>query len=227
VRSLATSRPRVRVVGVITSPAELDFAVRMGEPPELFELRLDHLVRAIDRLEHKISKLRAPLIVTARHPAEGGANRLSSVQRHDLLARFLPRADYVDVELRCARAFRSLLRLARKHRVRRIISVHHLTTMPTRSRLRAQARAAKRYSADIFKVATRTDTPAQLVRLIDFVVARDISVPVAAMGIGRLGAASRMLLPCCGPALAYVSLGEADIEGQMSLEKFRALLPRC
>lgn len=221
-RSLATPRLRHRVVGVITSAAELDFAIRIAEPPDLFELRLDCLVREIDRLESKISRLRAPLIVTARHPMEGGANRLSALRRHNLLSRFLPRARYIDVELRSAPVFVSLLRLARRQNVRRIISVHHLKNTPSRSRLQAQARAAKTYGADFFKVATRTDTPAQLTRLLDFAAAKDVDIAVSAMGIGKLGAASRVLLACCGSALVYVSLGRSDIEGQMSLDQLRA-----
>lgn len=221
--SLSTPRVRHRVVGVVSSPADLDFAVRMDEPPDLFELRLDRLVRVIDRLQSKVPRLRAPLIITARHPMEGGANQLSAPQRHDLLARFLSRARYIDVELRSAALFRSLLRLARKQNVRRIISVHHLKSTPSPGRLRAQACAAKRYGADIFKLATRTDTPVQLTRLIDFVAARDVDVAVSAMGIGKLGTASRVLLACCGTALVYVSLGRSDIEGQISLEQLRAL----
>jgi 3-dehydroquinate dehydratase-1 len=230
-------RPRPKTVGVIKSAAELDLAVRMGNPPDLFELRLDRLVRppsrgsavadTVDRLDNKISKLRAPLIITARHPMEGGANRLSSGQRYSLLARFLSRARFVDVELRSAPAFESLLRLSRKQNVRRIISVHHLKSTPSPGQLRDKARAAKKCGADIFKVATRTDTPAQLTRLIDFVAAGNLDVAVSAMGIGKLGAASRVLLACCGSALVYVSLGRSDIEGQISLEQFRALLGPC
>ena len=219
---------------MITSPAELDLAIRMAEPPDFFELRLDRLVASswrshdgaglFDRLENKISKLRAPLIITARHPIEGGANRLASRQRYDLLARFLARARYIDVELRSVPVFRSLLRLARKQNVRRIISVHYLKSTPTPNRLRNKARAAKTEGADIFKLATRTDTPVQLTRLIDFVAAKDVDLAVSAMGIGKLGAASRVLLACCGSVLVYVSVAAAtDIEGQMSLEQFRAL----
>jgi 3-dehydroquinate dehydratase I len=221
-RSLVTSCRRPRIVAVITSLAELDFAIRMGKPPDFFELRLDRLVRSIDRLDNKISKLRAPLIITARHPMEGGANRLSLLQRHNLLARFLSRARYIDVELRSAPLLRSLLRLARKQNTRRIISVHHLKSTPSPDRLRTQARAAKTYGADIFKLATRTDTPAQLARLIDFVAAKNVDVAVSAMGIGKLGAASRVLLACCGSALVYVALGRSDIEGQVSLDQLRA-----
>lgn len=195
----------------------------MGRPPDLFELRLDHLVRVIGCLENKISRLNAPLIVTARHPAEGGANRLSSLQRHNLLARFLSRAYYIDVELRSAAGFRSLLWMARRQRVRRIISVHHLKTTPSARRLRAQAGAAKSHGANIFKVAMRADTPAQLARLVDFVASKDVDIAVSAMGIGTLGAASRLLLACCGSVLVYAALGKTNIEGQMSLEQLRAL----
>jgi 3-dehydroquinate dehydratase I len=222
-RSSTKGRPRPRVVGVITSRADLDFAIRMREPPDLFELRLDRLVRIVDQLEKKLPGLRAPLIFTARHPAEGGANKLSTPERGNLLSRFLSRADYVDVELRSAPVFCSLLELARKQNVRRIISVHYLKSTPSPGMLRARARAAKTHGADIFKVATRTDTPAQLARLIDFVVGKDVNVAVSAMGIGKLGAASRVLLACCGSAFVYASLGESDIEGQMPLEQLRAL----
>lgn len=222
-RSGKNRRRRPRVVGVIASPAELDSALRMNEPPDLFELRLDRLVRVIDSLENKIARLRAPLVVTARHPKEGGANRLSPQQRHDLLARFLSRVRYIDIELRSAPVFVSLLRLARRKNVRRIISVHHLKGTPPPSRLRAQAHAAKTYGADFFKVATRTDTPAQLARLTNFAAAKDLDIAVSAMGIGKLGAASRVLLTCCGSALVYVSLGQSDVEGQMSLDQVRAL----
>jgi 3-dehydroquinate dehydratase-1 len=180
-------------------------------------------VRVVDRLENKISKLRAPLIITARHPMEGGANRLSARHRHNLLARFLFGARYIDVELRSAPVFQSLIRLARKQNVRRIISLHCLKSTPTPNQLRDKARAAKTYGADIFKLATRTDAPAQLTRLIDFVATKDLGVAVSAMGIGKLGAASRVLLACCGSALVYVSLGRSEIEGQISLEQLRAL----
>jgi 3-dehydroquinate dehydratase-1 len=134
----------------------------------------------------------------------------------------LSQARYIDVELRSAPVFRSLLRLARKQNVRRIISVHHLKSTPSPSRLRVQARAAKTHGADIFKVATRTDTPAQLMHLINFVAEKDVDVAVSAMGIGKLGTVSRVLLACCGSVLVYASLGATDIEGQLSLDQLRA-----
>ena len=213
---------RPRLVGVIMSLADLDSAIRMRKPPDLFELRLDQLAQNVDEVEKKLSKLGAPLIMTARHPREGGANQLSTQQRRDLLLRFLPRARYIDVELRSVEALRSLLQAARRKNVGRIVSFHNLKATPDSRTLRTKARAAKSDGANIFKVATRTDTPAQLARLLQFMTNRDADLAVSVMGIGALGAISRVLLAHCGSALIYASLCESQIEGQMSLKQLRA-----
>ena len=221
-RSSATKRSRV--VGVIASRAGLSRATRMRKPPDLFELRLDCLAGIVDQLENNLPRLRTPLIITARHPQEGGANKLSLRQRRDLLARFLPHAHYVDVELRSAPALRSLLILAKQKKVRRIISFHNFKSTPPPRVLVAKARAAKACGANIFKVATRTDTPIEFKRLLNFVTNKSVNLSVAAMGIGKLGAISRVLLARAGSALLYASVAAGtDIEGQLSLEQLRAL----
>ena len=214
-----------RIVGVIASRVDLDRAVRMHRPPNLFELRLDRLpAAAVDRLENMLPKLGAPLIITARHPQEGGAGKLSLRKRRALLTRFLTCADYVDVELRSAIAMRSLLALAGKKKVCRIISFHSFKSTPSARLLSAKARQARAHRADIFKVATRTDKPVELRRLLDFTTNCRVNLPVAVMGVGQLGAISRVLLARAGSVLIYASLGTAtDIEGQLSLEQLAEL----
>ena len=217
-----STKRRPRIVGVIASRDDLERALRMRRPPDLFELRLDRLASVADQMEKILPTLRKPLIITARHPQEGGAGKLQLRQRRDLLARFLNHADYIDVELRSASALRSLLKLAGEKNVRRIISLHNFKSTPSARILTAKAREAKSLGADIFKVATRTDTPAQLARLLDFITKKDHDLAVSAMGIGKLGAISRVLLAYRGSALVYGSVAAAtDIEGQMSLERLR------
>jgi len=226
---MTTRRPvkaaRPRLVAVIASPGDLRFAIGIRQPPDLFELRLDHLCGALDQLERKMSILSVPVIITARDPREGGANNLSLQKRLNLLLRFLPYAKYIDVELRSARAFKSLLARARKQNVRRILSFHNFKSTPSPRSLRAKASLAKAHGADIFKVATRTDTPGDLVRLVDFVMDKDVDLAVSAMGIGKLGAISRLLLARGGSVLNYASLQRSQIEGQLSIELLRSALP--
>ena len=221
---------------MIASTADLRFAADMRQPPDLFELRLDHLCGIAAQLERKMSILSgrrgdtrrgesAPVIITARDPREGGANNLSLQQRLNLLLRFLPYAKYVDIELRSARAFKSLLAQARKQKVRCILSFHDFKSTPSTRSLCAKAALAKTQGADIFKIACRTDSPAQLTRLIDFVLDKDVDLPVSAMGIGKLGAISRLLLARCGSVLNYASLHRSQVEGQLPIELLRSAIP--
>jgi 3-dehydroquinate dehydratase I len=215
---------RPRVVGVIESRTDLERAIRMRRPPDLFELRLDRLAGMADQVEKVLPKLRTPLIITARHPHEGGACKLRLRQRRDLLARFLNYADYMDVELRSASALRSLLTLAEKKNIQRIISLHNFKLTPSARILATKARQARFHGADIFKVATRTDTTAELGRLLEFMTSRRLDLVVAVMGIGKLGAISRVLLARAGSTLIYASLAaRSDVEGQLSLEQLRTL----
>jgi 3-dehydroquinate dehydratase-1 len=196
----------------------------MRRPPDLFEVRLDRLAGMADEVEKVLPRLRTPLIITARDPREGGANKLRLRQRRDLLARFLSHADYIDVELRSARTLRALLVIAKSKNVRRIISFHDFKSTPSARSLVAKAHNAKALRADIFKVATRTDTPTELGRLLEFITKNRVNVRLAVMGIGGLGAISRVLLARAGSVLIYASLGPAtDVEGQLSLEQLRAL----
>jgi len=207
----------------------------MKQPPDLFELRLDCLCPIGKDLEKKFSRLsaegrtrrgeRTPLIITARDPREGGMGNLSLQERRDLLLRFLSHAKYVDVELRSARALKPLLAQARKRNVRLILSFHDFKSTPTSRSLRAKAQAAKALGADIFKVATRTDKPSELARLVDF-ISDDLKLPVSAMGIAKLGAISRLLLARSGSVLNYGSLRRSVVEGQLPIDLLRSALPR-
>jgi 3-dehydroquinate dehydratase I len=215
---------RQQLVGVITSPGDLNLAVRMRSPPDLFELRLDCLLPIVVHLEKKLRRLRAPLIITARSPHEGGAHSLSVRERRDLLIRFLPYAQYVDIELRSATGLSSVLRLAQEKKLKQIISYHDFKSTPALRVLLNKARAAKAHGANIFKIATRTDTPVDLTRLLNLMMNDNISVRISSMGIGELGAISRVLLARAGSALVYGSVGtRANVEGQLSLAKLQEL----
>ncbi len=210
-----------QLVGVIADRASWERALRLRRLPDLFELRLDSLGDCLAEIESALRRLRAPLIITARHPEEGGSTGLSADGRGQLLARFLEHARYLDLELRSAHEFRALRAAARRRDVGLIISVHHFANTPEPEMLRQQLKRAASFRPDIFKIATRTDRPAQLERLLAFFRENSGRLPLAAMGMGKLGLASRRQLLRMGSALNYAALGAANAPGQPTLRNLR------
>jgi 3-dehydroquinate dehydratase-1 len=215
-------RPARQIVGVIFSLSDFQRALRMRQPPDLFELRLDALVADLDAVQREIEKLPSPLIITARHPREGGANNLSPTKRRGLLRRFLDHASYIDIELRSADSAAVILAAARAKKIRTIISFHDFRETPSVAKLHAIAHAAKSLGADVLKIATTTDTPVQLARLQEFFSAHRMKI--AAMGMGKLGRAARLWCAKRGSVFNYAHLGTANVEGQLSVAQWRRAL---
>ncbi len=209
------------LVAVIASPAALVQATRLRHPPDLFELRLDALRHSLGEMARALPKLRAPLLLTARHPAEGGVGQLRLAERRALLRHFLEDATIIDLELRSVGQMKEVIGEMHRRQIELLISLHDLRATPSPNKLHRHARSAAAAGAAIFKVVTRTDTPAQLARLIAFFEASRDLLPIAAMGIGKLGLESRYRLDQLGSALTYVSLGRANVAGQASLTQFR------
>jgi 3-dehydroquinate dehydratase-1 len=212
-----------KIVGVIFSRNDLRRAARMRKPPDFFEVRLDAFANHLSEVRAAIPRLRAPLIITARDPREGGANNLAVARRRELLIEFLPLARYVDVELRSAPALRSVLEKAAAQRIDAIISFHDFERTPRRPVLERIAARARSLGGAFLKVATRTNSDVELRILLDFVQSQH-DIPVVAMGIGRLGRAARIELAHHGCPLNYGYIGKANVPGQLSVEKLRTLL---
>lgn len=208
------------IVGVIASAADLRAASKTSDRPDFFELRLDALVHQLDAVERFARKSRLPLIVTARHPLEGGFHALSAIARGQLITRFSRYAHYVDIELRSVKSMRRTI-----DRVNRlIVSVHDFRGTPPVARMTAQLRAARGAPADVFKIATRTETPAALTRLMQFATSTPVTTPIAAMGIGKYGTLSRLLFARCGSPFVYAAMSSAFVEGQPTVKQLLSLL---
>ncbi|MEP6686202.1 MAG: type I 3-dehydroquinate dehydratase [Verrucomicrobiota bacterium] len=223
-RDSVKAKEMPRLVGVITSRGGLRIAARLRKPPDLFELRLDHFADVADDVENMIPRLPSPLIITARDFREGGAMQLNLRERRNLLLRFLPHATFVDIELRSLHALAAVFETAYQRKVQRILSVHEFRSTPGVRTMLAKARAAKAAGTEIFKIMTRVDTTRQLARLVEFMERRPTGIEISAMGVGRLGIASRIVLSRLGSVMTYAHLGKTTLEGQPSLSQVRRLL---
>lgn len=218
---------RLQLVGVIASPADLRRAIEMPDPPDLFELRLDQFEKIDRSFDHKIARLGAGLIFTARAPGEGGANNLSPNKRIALLRQFLPRARYIDVELRSAARFQNVIAEAGRRKIDCILSFHDFVSTPGVRSLCTKAERALEFGADVFKVATRTDSDEQVRRLLDFVAAVGDRVPLTVMGMGKYALSSRVALAAAGSMFAYAAISRPRVAGQPTLAELRSALARA
>ncbi len=205
---------RPQVVGAVHSPGALRRALRI-QPGEVdfLEIRVDSFAPDPSPLLRALPRLRVPLIITVRHPAEGGLHRLGFPRRRELFAQFLPFATLIDIELRSCVALASTIADARAGRVRVIVSEHHFKTTPTTARLRQTLRRARAAGADICKLAARADTPAALAQLLALFSPRP-ALPLSVMGMGTFGKISRLLLAQAGSVLNYGYLDQPNASGQ-------------
>ncbi len=212
IATLLLSGPKV--VATVHSPAGLRAATALARGAvDLLEIRVDGFIKHQPLLLAALPSLAFPLIITVRHPAEGGARAMPDSRRIELFEAFLPYAAMIDVELRSLAALGPVLPLARAANVGLIVSHHDFRDTPPRARLRALAGRALKAKADILKVAAFTETPRHLSRLLEF-AATETRVPLSVMGMGPLGKISRLLFSQAGSVLNYGFLDKSQVSGQ-------------
>jgi 3-dehydroquinate dehydratase-1 len=216
--SLLAGRHAPAVVGIVDSPAALRAAERLGRG------EVDFLEWRADFLGTGIVKSKIPWIVTARHPAEGGQNAMSATARREALLELLPAAALVDVEIRSLGGMEKVLSEARKASVGVIASFHDFQKTPPAARLEDLLKQADDAGADILKIATNTNTPGDVARLLDLL--EKSPLPLAVMGMGPLGMASRVMLAAAGSVLNYGWLHQPNVTGQWSAKDLRGILKK-
>jgi len=192
-----STKRRPRVVGVIASRADLERAVRMRRPPDLFELRLDRLTGMANEVEKGITETAHAAHHQARTPREVALTNFRLPATAGSARSILESADYIDVELRSARTLRALLAIAKSKKTSGNHFVPRFQIDASARTLAAKAVQARSMAQILFKVATRTDTPIGTRTLLEFMTKQpfgmshlpswdanwgDFSVPAGAAG---------------------------------------------
>jgi 3-dehydroquinate dehydratase I len=212
------------LVAVVASPEDMADPILLSTGiVELCELRIDLLNQYLMDLEKQLAAISAPIIVTVRDPAEGGARSLTEESRRHLLERWLPFSSYVDIELRNLKRYSDLVRRAELLGKGVIVSYHDFGRTPTLEELEKLLADARVSEANIFKIATRVSQWADVSTLVNF-LERNRSCQIAAMGVGEFGKLSRVVLARMGSCLTYCSLGKAVAPGQWPYVKLKEIL---
>jgi 3-dehydroquinate dehydratase-1 len=213
------------VVGTIHSAAALREALRLkADAVDFLEVRVDHFIDDLPSLTAAMRKLKRPLIITVRHPGEGGAAPLSFTQRAELYRRFLPFAALIDMELRSAKALSPILAEAKSAGVGRILSWHDFQKTPSLEALRQRWENAREFSPEIIKFATRTRTARDFARLVEFMATAPRRPALSLMGMKEFGKISRLALARTGSVLNYGHLGELQVPGQWKAKELKQVL---
>jgi len=206
------------VVGIVDSAAALSVAGKLsGSSVDYLEWRADCLPG-----DMRIPESIFPWILTVRHFLEGGKRELTPQRREVIFSLNLSAASAVDIELRSFRSLSGTIASARARKIQVVASFHDFKKTPSSGKLRDLVTQAKDQGADIFKVATRTESPADVSRLLDLLQAR--SIPLSVMGMGRLGFGSRILFAQCGSILNYGWLHRPNVPGQWEATELKRVL---
>lgn len=192
---------------------------------DLIELRLDLLGADISpsAWQHLEG---IPRLITARSHQEGGAPGISDPVRLGLLDMAMPDAAWVDLEVASIPNAEELIETMNANAKPWIASFHDFSKTPPTEVLIEKAGISKASGAAVFKVAAMITCPSDLSRLAEFQL-EDHGIPVATMGMGRLGVVSRLLCAQCGSVFNYGYLGaEATAPGQWSAAEMKTAVAR-
>lgn len=212
---------RPNVVGVVHTPGGFRQSRRVDV--DAVEVRVD-LLPGPPRAD-EIAGILQPVILTVRRFDEGGGRPLTEAARLALYLELLPAAAAVDLELRSVGVLGEVVQAARRAKKPVILSFHDFESTPSLARLRSLAVRAREAGADAVKIATKTETAADMARLLTLL--GESRAPLAVMGMGTLGRAARLLLARAGSVLNYGWLDRPLVPGQWSAAEFRELLARA
>lgn len=232
---LGAGRPALIVPLTAAEPTALHAAVAAlaAQPVDLVEWRIDRFrpELPIDRLgaavAEELASLRAaldgaglaaaPLLLTFRTGAEGGARTITDEAYRDLLLALLPapEVELVDVEaFRAAPVVRALVDAAHEAGTPVVGSNHDMDATPPREEIARRLRAMHEGGMDIAKIAVMPRSPADVLDLLAASVAVAPEGPVIAISMGRLGAVSRVAGEVFGSAATFGTVGEGSAPGQ-------------
>jgi 3-dehydroquinate dehydratase-1 len=160
-----------------------------------------------------LTAVRLPLLLTARHRAEGGGRDWLPGERAKLLEPLLPFAAAMDWEWNFVHEARDFLQEAKAFGIALVLSFHDFNATPPASKLLRMRDRALAAGADVFKIATLLRNTKDLCNLLA-VQEKSQEMPVALMGMGPLGRGSRLLLAAGGSVLNYGWLHRPQVPGQ-------------
>lgn len=223
---LFSSRPLA--VGVIADSAALEHFTSLDAAArsalcDVAELRLDQLQLPVVDLRARLAGNETPLLLTSRHPAEGGQGPEDPVARAAMIEPLLDLATLIDLELRSAMQMQGTIAKARAAGVPVLGSFHDFQATPSDDVLLGAVNFAQQAGLDAVKFATYLNTQEDLIRLMKLAGGTH-RLRLSVMGMGPWGRVSRLVLAKSGSLLNYGFIGASNAPGQWPVARLKELL---
>lgn len=183
---------------------------------DIVELRVDLFEKKspdwVLRHVEKAQKMGLKTILTVRSEKEGGKK---VENRMDIFESISPVSDYTDIELSSKELIRAVKDVVRLYGKKLILSYHNFELTPPNWVLKEIYREARRFGADIVKMAVRANSYEDVKRLLCI----DEDGDKVLIAMGELGKISRLAGFVFGSVITYSFLEEAIAPGQISLEE--------
>ncbi|MCS7063578.1 MAG: type I 3-dehydroquinate dehydratase [Methylacidiphilales bacterium] len=200
-------------------------------PVDLIEIRLDFLLKnglSFDSLTSQLSSIlkntSIPILLTPRHPHEGGQWRWRShTERMDLAFTLLPYASAIDLELAYLEPLQPLLKSIRKSNVALCLSAHFLKKPLSLSQIQKLTNQFTEARPDLAKIAALARSPHEL-SILCYPLIHAPKLPWALMATGPQALLTRVTLASLGSKLIYGYLDHPTAPGQPSIYQVNQIL---
>lgn len=214
------------IAGVITGSVDSKIvgkAVKDGT--DMLEIRVDTfsqkvLKNAKNELKTAKKLSKKPILLTVRSAKEGSKKDLSPKLREELFKELIPFSDIIDIELSSKTILKNVIKEAKKHKKKVIISYHNFDKTPSKSVLEKIVKDGFSAGAHIVKIAAKADNLKDIQRLTNVVTDND-NIIVIAMGDKR-SQATRLFFPLLGSMITYGTASrQKTAPGQLSVKELK------
>jgi 3-dehydroquinate dehydratase-1 len=225
------------LVGKTRQEVLAEVAAIVAKRPDLFEWRIDFF-REIGDVPAVIDTARAirraaggiPVLLTRRHPAEGG--QPSAIDETAAVAMYRAVCEAGCVELidyemsNRPEDIGTLRAVSKAGGIGMILSYHDFRTTPDAAALDARFAAAADLGADVAKVAVMPADEREVLELLAATSrAREaLDIPLIALSMGGVGSLSRIMGWVYGSAATFAVGRSSSAPGQIAIEDLRAAL---
>ncbi len=214
---------RPLIAGVVSS--EDDLKEELIGPADLLELRIDMFERIeLSFILDMVLKARSfdkPLLATVRASSEGGMKEIGDTLRAEIINELIPNVDAIDLEIASSGLISRFKPILEDKGKLLIGSYHNFNETPEDKVLEEIFLRAKELHSDVVKIATKTNTEEDLLRLMELTFRhRKEGIITVSMG-DTLASIGRLLLCVSGSLITYGTLTKGSAPGQMSVTTLR------